>query len=86
MPKILFQWDEGNRRHIIHHPDPKRANSQEEVESLFDNPKYPKFLSAPDPKHSQDEQRFNAVARSNQNRILFVVYVIRNGHIRPISC
>ena len=77
-----FQWDMGNESHIIDHY-PLRANSIEEVESLFYDPAP---LALPDPEHSDQEERFKLVARSNQNRILLVVYVIRNGQIRPISC
>ncbi len=77
-----FQWDGGNKGHIIDEY-PARANTIEEVESLFLDP-VP--LALPDPKHSGQEERFKLVARSNQNRLLLVVYVIRKGQIRPISC
>jgi uncharacterized DUF497 family protein len=77
-----FQWDVGNEGHIID-DYPLRANTIEEVESLFYDPTP---LALPDPEHSGQEERFKLVARSNQNRILLVVYVIRNGQIRPISC
>jgi uncharacterized DUF497 family protein len=77
-----FQWDDGNRQHAIY-DHPERNNTQDEIESLFDDPA---FVSASDPEHSEYEERFNAVAHSNQNRILFVVFVIRDGYIRPISC
>lgn len=77
-----FQWDMGNEGHIID-DYPLRANTTEEVESLFYDPAP---LALPDPEHSGQEERFKLVARSNQNRILLVVYVIRNGQIRPISC
>jgi len=82
MSKILFQWDDGNRKHAID-AHPERNNTQDEIESLFDDRA---FIAASDPKHSESEERFNAVAKSNQSRILFVVYVIRDGYIRPISC
>jgi uncharacterized protein len=77
-----FQWDMGNKSHIIV-DYPSRANTIEEVESLFYDATP---LALPDPEHSGQEERFKLVARSNQNRILLVVYVIRNGQIRPISC
>jgi len=79
---IEFQWDMGNENHIIDHY-PLRANTIEEVESLFYDPTP---LALRDPEHSDKEERFKLVARSNQNRILLVVYVIRNNQIRPISC
>ena len=77
-----FQWDMGNESHIVD-AYPSRANTIEEVESLFYDPAP---LALPDPEHSGQEERFKLVARSNQNRILLVVYVIRNGQIRLISC
>lgn len=79
---LNFQWDMGNEKHIID-DYPLRANTIEEVESLFYDP-IP--LALLDPEHSGQEERFKLVARSNQNRILLVVYVIREGQIRPISC
>ncbi len=79
---LNFQWDTGNESHIVD-AYPLRANTIEEVESLFYDPAP---LALPDPGHSGQEERFKLVARSNQNRILLVVYVIRNGQIRPISC
>ena len=79
---IEFQWDMGNQSHIID-DYPARANTIDEVESLFYDPAP---LALPDPEHSDQEERFKLVAKSNQNRILLVVYVIRNGQIRPISC
>jgi len=79
---LEFQWDMGNESHIID-DYPSRANTIEEVESLFYDPAP---LALPDPEHSGREERFKLVATSNQNRILLVVYVIRNGQIRPISC
>lgn len=79
---LEFQWDMGNERHIID-DYPLRANTVEEVESLFYDPAP---LALPDLEHSGQEERFKLVATSNQNRILLVVYVIRNGQIRPISC
>jgi uncharacterized DUF497 family protein len=77
-----FQWDMGNKGHIIN-DHPSRANTIKEVQSLFYDPAP---LALPDPKHSGQEERFKLVSRSNQNRMLLVVYVIRNGQIRPISC
>ena len=79
---IEFQWDMGNENHIIDHY-PLRANTIEEVESLFYDPAP---IALRDLEHSDQEERFKLVARSNQNRILLVVYVIRNNQIRPISC
>jgi uncharacterized DUF497 family protein len=77
-----FQWDAGNKGHIVN-DYPLRANSTDEVESLFSDSA---FAPLPDRVDDQGEQRYKAVARSNLNRILYVAFVVRNGQIRPISC
>lgn len=77
-----FQWDAANKGHIIDQY-PQRANTIEEVESLFDDPN---FRPAPDRVDGRGEQQYSGVAMSNQNRLLFVAYSLRNDQIRPISC
>ena len=77
-----FQWDSGNIKHVIQ-DYPERANSIEEVESLFNDPN---FQPVPDRIDSRGEQQYSGVGRSNQNRLLFVAFSVRNGQIRPISC
>jgi uncharacterized DUF497 family protein len=77
-----FQWDAGNKGHIMD-DYPMRANTTDEVESLFSDPT---FAPLPDRIDDQGEQRYKAIARSNLNRTLYVAFVVRNGQIRPISC
>lgn len=77
-----FQWDTGNIKHIIQ-DYPERNNTTQEVESVFDDPK---FQPVPDRVDSRGEQQYSGVGRSNQNRLLFVAFSVRNGQIRPISC
>lgn len=79
---LIFQWDEANKGHIINQY-PLRANTVEEVESLFSDPN---FRPAPDRVDSRGEQQYSGVGLSNQNRLLFVAYSLRNDQIRPISC
>lgn len=77
-----FQWDDANRTHVLeHYPD--RANTIDEVESLFNDPA---FAPLPDRVDSYGEQRYKVVACSNRNRIMYVAFSVRNGQIRPISC
>lgn len=79
---IEFQWDEGSIKHVIQdYPD--RDNSISEVESVFADPYALIKFSRLGP---DGEERFQAVGLSNRFRICSVVYVIRNGQIRPISC
>lgn len=79
---LPFQWDAGNTRHVIDEY-PERGNTTDEIESLFADPF---FAPLPDRVDSRGEQQYNALGRSNQNRLLYVVFSVRNGHIRPISC
>jgi uncharacterized DUF497 family protein len=79
---LEFQWDAANKGHIIDQY-PERANTVEEVESLFVDPN---FRPVPDRIDSRGEQQYSGVGLSNQNRLLFVAFSYRNGQIRPISC
>jgi len=77
-----FQWDSGNIKHVIQ-DYPERANSIEEIESVFNDAN---FRPLPDRIDSRGEQQYSGVGRSNQNRLLFVAFSVRNGQIRTISC
>lgn len=77
-----FQWDNGNINHIIHQY-PNRANTIEEVESLFEDPN---FIVNPNQIDSVGEQRFEGIGLSNQGRVLAIIFAYRNDQIRPISC
>ncbi|QJD81018.1 BrnT family toxin [Spirosoma rhododendri] len=79
---ILFQWDDGNTKHILR-DYPERDNSISEVESVFADP----FVMIKEVRSSNDgEARFQAVGLSNRFRVCSVVFVVRNSQIRPISC
>ncbi|AQG80638.1 BrnT family toxin [Spirosoma montaniterrae] len=80
---MLFQWDAGNIRHIVN-DHPERDNTITEVESLFEDPY---FRPLPDRVDRYNgEQQFSGVAIGNEGIEKHVVYVIRNGQIRPITC
>lgn len=79
---MQFQWDNGNTRHLIIEY-PERGNTTSEIESLFADPC---FDALPDRVDNRGEQQYHALGRSNQNRLLYVIFSIRNGQIRPISC
>ena len=76
-----FDWDDGNREKCQKHGVPLG-----EIEGLFASGG-PRI--APDPKHSDAEDRFIAVGRNAQGRPLFVAFTIRvrRGRrlIRPVS-
>lgn len=75
-----FDWDAGNGRKSAD----KHDVSQAEAESvLFNDP----LIVAEDARHSRMEQRFNALGRTAQGRLLHVTFTLRNGGtmIRVIS-
>ena len=79
LPEVAeFIWDKGNTEKS------KRAHNVEwwECEEVFLN--FPLYLS-PDVKHSAHEERFFAFGRSQANRLLAIVFTIRQKKIRVIS-
>lgn len=77
---VGFDWDEGNSRKSAD----KHDVSQAEAESIFFNDP---LILAEDTRHSDTEQRFNALGKTGQNRLLHVAFTLRqNGTtIRVIS-
>ena len=75
-----FEWDEGNSRKSAD----KHDVSQAEAESIFFNDP---LIVAEDTKHSEGEQRLNALGKTSQNRLLHITFSLRqNGTmIRVIS-
>jgi hypothetical protein len=73
-----FQWDEGNldKNWYLH----QVANG--ECEEVFFN--FP-LIVASDTKHSQQEQRYYALGRTDTDRWLFIAFTIRDDLIRVIS-
>ena len=72
-----FDWDDGNstkswERHQVTQPE------QEEV--FFNRPV---FLM--DAKAAERERRYNVLGRTNNGRLLSVIFTIRRGLARPIS-
>ncbi len=75
-----FDWDDGNSRKSAD----KHGVSQAEAESaFFNNP----LIVIEDPKHSDREQRFNALGKTASERLLHITFALRqNGTlIRVIS-
>lgn len=75
-----FEWDGGNRAKCQKH-----GVSLAEIEALFRNA--PRI--APDPKHSEDEDRMIAVGRTSAGRSVFVAFTLRMKNrrrlIRPVT-
>lgn len=73
-----FEWDHGNMdKNWISH---KVSNS--EAEQIFFNEP---LIIHDDDKHSQMEQRFLAMGRTDLGRLLVIVFTLRKHFIRIIS-
>jgi|SRR6516225_9180939 uncharacterized DUF497 family protein len=68
-----FDWDGCNRVKCQEH-----GVSIAEIETLFKGAP----LIAPDPKHSQDEDRMIAIGRTSAGRPLFVAFTLRTKNRR----
>ncbi|MDO5090638.1 MAG: BrnT family toxin [Cardiobacteriaceae bacterium] len=72
-----FDWDHGNWPKCGKH-----GVSREEIERLFLDGK---AFVTPDIKHSTQQESRHIAAGKVCGRALFVAFVIRNNHIRPVS-
>jgi uncharacterized protein len=75
---IGFDWDEGNK---YKNWDKHQVDFRECEEVFFNQP----LLINEDIKHSFQEKRYYVLGRSDTNRMLFLVFVLRNNKIRVIS-
>lgn len=75
-----FDWDEGNSRKSSE----KHSVNQIEAEQLFFNKP---LLVLDDVKHSQKEQRFHALGKTDNSRLLHITFTLRSANtlIRVIS-
>lgn len=72
----LFDWDEGNEGHVARHG----VEPYEVEEALLDPWRKP--LSA----HNRGgEKRRGLIGATEAGRILFVIYALRGGKVRPIT-
>lgn len=72
-----FDWDKGNLEYIKKH----HVEFRECEQVFFNTP----LLVSEDQAHSQAEERFEALGKTNNERLLFVVYTVRGGKIRIVS-
>lgn len=73
-----FDWNKGNLdKNWLRH---KVKNSECE-EIFFNQP----LVMESDQKHSQAESRYYALGKTNDSRLLFISFTIRNNLIRIIS-
>lgn len=75
---IAFNWDQFNTNKILikHHLEPNIIE-----EAFFDTNK--KILK--DTLHSEQEKRYVLLGKTNNHKILFIVFTLRNKQIRVIS-
>ena len=75
-----FDWDDGNSRKSAD----KHDVSQAEAESIFFNDP---LIVIEDAKHSEREQRFHALGKTGQNRLLHITFTLRQSGtmVRVIS-
>ncbi|HSX08992.1 MAG TPA: BrnT family toxin [Candidatus Saccharimonadales bacterium] len=71
-----FEWNKGNLDHIKIH----NVEYSECEEVFYNDPVY-----FEDPKHSTQELRFVVYGITNEERLLTVVFTIRNNKVRVIS-
>lgn len=75
---IEFEWDRGNsQKNLKTH---KIENDESESAFLDRN-----SVLAEDLKHSRNEERYQLFGKSNQNRLLTVIFTLRKHSIRIIS-
>ncbi len=81
LPRLVgFQWDAGNDRKSAD----KHGVSRAEAEQVFFNAP---LLVATDASHSRREARFQALGRTDDGRVLLVVFTLRDDRrlLRVIS-
>jgi len=75
-----FEWDEGNWGKCQQHGVSAKA-----LESAF----HQTMAVFPDPAHSQNEERFIAIGKTDEGRHVFAAFTLRNHgdetFIRPVS-
>lgn len=75
---LIFDWDQGNiGKNLIKH----NVTDKESEEPFVSKP----LKLNKDAKHSKKEPRFQALGKTNDERLLFLSFTIRNNRIRIIS-
>lgn len=77
---MQFEWDEGNRMKVEKVRASGRDFTIDETESVFDDPD--RLLETSYPDEKTGEPRYKVTGLSNQNRVINVILVFRDGQIR----
>lgn len=79
LPKLCeFQWDRGNSLKNLE----KHGLTSEEIEGAFFDKNRIIFKDA---QHSLTEDRAILVGKNNSDRLLYIVFTMRNNKIRVVS-
>jgi len=73
-----FDWDDGN---LLKHWEKHSVTHLEAEQVFFNEP----LIIAEDEKHSQKESRWYGLGRTDAQRLLMVVFTVRDNKIRVIS-
>lgn len=73
-----FEWDNGN---IFKNQDKHNVSAGECEQIFFNKP----LVVRRDRQHSALENRYYVLGRTDMNRLLFVVFIVRDDKIRVIS-
>lgn len=74
-PELDFDWDDANMAHIGAHA----VKPEEAVEVFFnDSIDYPEYVE-------EDEVRYDKLGRTDNDRVLLVVYTLRGDKIRVVT-
>ncbi len=75
--KRRFEWDFGNTTHLWERHQVRSFEAEEAMNDVH-------AIEGPDKLHSQDEVRFTVIGRTRKGRMLFLVFTVRNSHIRVL--
>lgn len=73
-----FEWDEGN---LFKNWEKHRVTAAECEQIFFSFP----MVAVKDPEHSQAEERFYALGKTDAGRLLTVIFTFRRNQIRITS-
>ncbi|MFN0049273.1 MAG: BrnT family toxin [Cytophagales bacterium] len=79
--ELLFDWDDANIGKILL-TYPKRGIELEEIESVFEDQN---IYIQQDRIGKFGEFEYHCIGKSVKDRLLFIVFTLRNGKIRPFS-
>ena len=75
---VEFEWEESNKHKSLL----KHGITNQEAETTFDDPQ--KIILF-DEKHSDMEDRYICIGKSDLGNILYTAFTFRNGKVRIIS-